>query len=120
MLKVKIDSVEVSVLWEKNESVEALRTIACKAPVNISTKMYGGFEQVGELGTALPHSDTEITSAPGDILLYCGSMIVLFYGKNTWSYTRLGRITGKTPEELKGLLGKEHVTVSITSENTEK
>ena len=87
----------------------------------INTQQYGGFEQVGDIGSSLPQNDSNITTQAGDIVLYSGNSISIFYDSNTWSYTRLGKITGKTQVELKELLGKDRVTVSITrAENKEK
>ena len=76
--------------------------------------MYGGFEQVGALGITLPRNDTRITTQPGDVILYSGNQIVVFYGSNTWAYTRLGRISDKTQDELTKLLSNGSVTITIT------
>ena len=81
--------------------------------------MYGGFEQVGSLGQALPRDDVQTTTAAGDIVLYSGSQIVVFYGSNSWAYTRLGHITDKTPEELTALLGSGDVTITIGRDRRE-
>ena len=78
--------------------------------------MYGGFEQVGEIGTSLPRNDVQTTTSAGDIVLYSGNQIVLFYGSNTWSYTRLGRIEGMSQAQLSRLLGGDPVTVTISME----
>ena len=102
-VKMKINDVPVSVEWEENESVKALTK---NLPITIKMHMYGGFEQVGSLGRSLPKNDKRITTKPGDIVLYSGNQIVIFYGSNTWAYTKLGRITGKTQSELTDLLGK--------------
>ena len=76
--------------------------------------MYGGFEQVGSLGMTLPRNDTRITTDPGDVILYSGNQMVVFYGSNTWAYTRLGHITDKTNEELTQMLSNGNVTITIT------
>ena len=76
--------------------------------------MYGAFEQVGSLGMSLPRNDTRITTAPGDVILYSGNQMVVFYGTNTWAYTRLGHITDKTPEEMTQLLSNGNVTITLT------
>ena len=102
-VKMKINDVPVSVEWEENESVKALTE---NLPITVKTHMYGGFEQVGSLGRSLPGNDKRIATKPGDIVLYSGNQIVIFYGSNTWAYTKLGRITGKTQSELEDLLGK--------------
>ena len=77
--------------------------------------MYGGFEQVGALGTSIVRNDVQTTTSAGDIVLYSGSNIVIFYGSNTWSYTRLGRITGMSDSKLTELLGNGDVTVTLSS-----
>ena len=78
--------------------------------------MYGGFEQVGPIGQSLPRNDEQTTTSSGDIVLYSGNQIVVFYGSNSWSYTRLGRITDKTASELAELLGNGDVTITISLE----
>ena len=78
--------------------------------------MYGGFEQVGPVGTSLPRNDEQTITASGDIVLYSGSQIVIFYGSNSWAYTRLGRITDQTAQEMRDLLGNGDVTISLTAD----
>ena len=114
-LTLKIDGRPMSVLWEENESVAALRDLASKEPLNIQMSMYGGFEQVGSIGTSLPRNDKRTTTAAGDIVLYSGNQIVAFYGSNTWSYTRLGKISDRTADELTEILGSGNVTITITT-----
>ena len=75
--------------------------------------MYGDFEQVGSLGTSLPRKDEQTTTQAGDIVLYSGNQIVVFYGSNSWTYTRLGKITDKSAEELEELLGSGDVTITL-------
>lgn len=113
MMKMKIDDVEVSVAWEDNESVRELKKIAGNGEIKISMSMYGGFEQVGSLGTNISRQDVQMRTEPGDIVLYSGNQMVVFYGSNTWAYTRLGKIQGLTSEELKNLLGTGNVTITI-------
>ena len=78
--------------------------------------MYGGFEQVGPLGTSLPRNDSSTTTQAGDIVLYSGDQIVLFYGSNSWSYTRLGKIAGMTEAEIAEMLGQGGVTITLSME----
>ena len=75
--------------------------------------MYGGFEQVGAIGRRLPSQDVQTSTSSGDIVLYSGNQLVVFYGSNSWAYTRLGRIIDKTPEEMRELLGNGDVTVTL-------
>lgn len=116
MMFLAINGENVSVQWEDNESVEALMDLVSKEPLSIQMSMYGGFEQVGSIGTSLPRNDVQITTESGDIVLYSGNQIVVFYGSNSWSYTRLGRITDKNVDELAEILGNEDVTITIDSE----
>ena len=106
----------MSVTWEDNESVAALKELVKEAPLTVPMSMYGGFEQVGSLGTSLPRNDRQTTTQAGDVVLYAGNQLVLFYGSNSWAYTRLGRIADKSAPELKELLGGGDVTVSLTWE----
>ena len=112
-LQLIIGDTEVSVVWEENASVDALTEIVKAEPLTVQMSMYGGFEQVGPLGTSLPRDDAQTTTQAGDIVLYSGNQIVLFYGSNSWAYTRLGRITDKSAPELEELLGNGGVTISL-------
>ncbi len=105
-LKMKIDGRELAVIWEDNESVDALIELASVSPVRVEMSMYGGFEQVGSLGTGIPRNDVQTTTQAGDIVLYSGDRIVVFYGSNSWAYTRLGRIGGMSRSELADLLSR--------------
>ena len=98
----------------QKESVSTLKELVINHPLTIQMSMYGGFEQVGAIGTDLPRDDEEITTEAGDIVLYSGNKISIFYGSNSWAYTRLGKITGKTAQVLADLLGNGDVTITIT------
>lgn len=111
-----IGDTPVRVTWEDNRTVETLRSMVAADPLTIPMSMYGGFEQVGSIGRSLPRDDRKITTEAGDIVLYSGNKIVLFYGSNTWEYTRLGRISGATAKDLKELLGKGDVSITLRSE----
>lgn len=113
-LKMSINNTPVAVEWEDNEAVAALKAAVKSEPLTIQMSMYGGFEQVGSLGMSLPKNDTRITTSPGDVILYSGNQMVVFYGSNTWAYTRLGHITDKTPAELTQLLSNGNVTITLT------
>ena len=113
-MKLWINEEEVSVIWQDNESVEALKDIVKENDLQISMSMYGGFEQVGAIGQSLPRNDVQTTTSYGDIVLYSGDQLVVFYGSNSWAYTMLGHIEDKSQEELKELLGNGDVTITIT------
>lgn len=110
---MKIGDEAVAVEWEDNESVSALTELLREQSLSIQMSMYGDFEQVGSFGKSLPREDEQTTTQAGDIVLYSGSQIVVFYGSNSWAYTRLGRITDKSTEELAELLGSGDVTITL-------
>ncbi|MBO4909121.1 MAG: hypothetical protein J5476_07550 [Lachnospiraceae bacterium] len=113
---LRINDQIIQVEWEDNESVESLKEMASDAAITIEMSMYGGFEQVGPIGSTLPSDDEQTTTSPGDIVLYSGDQIVVFYGSNTWSYTRLGKIQNMSEEELSSLLGSSDVIITISIE----
>jgi len=112
-LILRINDTPVSVDWEDNASVDALRELVREQPLTVEMSMYGGFEQVGSLGTRLPRDDRQTTTGSGDIVLYSGNQIVVFYGSNSWAYTRLGHISDKSAEEMKALLGNGNVSLTL-------
>ena len=118
-MQLKINESVMEVEWEENESVEALRELVSDEPLTIQMSMYGGFEQVGSIGTSIVRNDVQTVTESGDIVLYSGNQIVVFYGSNSWAYTRLGHITDQTPEEMRALLGNGDVSVTISMEASE-
>ena len=112
-MQLKIGERAVNVEWEDNESVDALEELVSTETLTIQMSMYGGFEQVGSIGTSLPRDDAQTTTGAGDLVLYSGNQIVIFYGSNSWAYTRLGKITDLSRGELKELLGNGDVTIMI-------
>lgn len=113
-ISLTIDGKAVAVIWEDNPSVDALRELLKDGPRTVELSRYGGFEQVGSLGTSLPRNDMQTTTAPGDMVLYSGNQLVLFFGSNSWAYTRLGKITGLDEKGLQELLGGERVTAVLS------
>ena len=84
------------------------------APVAVTLNSSGGFEIWGSLGFSLPTSNEQVNAQPGDIVLYNGSNICMFYGTNSWSYTRLGKIDGLTESELRTFLKAGESNISVT------
>ncbi len=115
-LQLAIDGVSLSVVWEDNDSVDALKALAAEGGVTVQMSMYGGFEQVGSLGTSLPRADVQTTTAAGDIVLYSGDQIVVFYGSNSWAYTRLGHVSDRSASDMAALLGNGDVTLTLRLE----
>lgn len=115
MMQMKIADTAVTVQWEENAAVSELKELTVQTPLTVRMSMYGGFEQVGSIGKSLPREDAQTTANAGDIVLYAGNQLVVFYGTNAWAYTRLGHITDKTEEDLTKLLGNGDVTITIES-----
>ena len=115
-ISMTIDDTDVTVVWEDNESVTALKEFIADNPLVIDASAYGGFEQVGSLGTTLPSNDEQIQTKAGDIMLYSSDQIVVFFGTNSWSYTPLGRITDKSDQELEDLLKGDNVKIKLEME----
>ena len=111
---ITVNGNKLEVTLAKNNAVTALVERLQQGDVTYTANDYGGFEKVGSLGFSLPTSNTQITTEPGDVLLYSGNQIVLFYGSNTWSYTRLGKIEGYTASQLAELLGAGLGSVTVT------
>ncbi len=113
---LKINDEKIPVVWENNKSVERLKEQVNQKDVVVKMSMYGGFEQVGSLGFSLPREDKNINTVAGDIVLYSGNQIVVFYGSNSWSYTKLGKIIDKSSSDLKKILGNGDVVLKISFE----
>lgn len=113
-IRLFVEETELTVKWEENESVDALKELVKKQPIKIQMSMYGGFEQVGDLGARLPQNDKQTTTTAGDIVLYSGNQIVIFYGSNSWAYTRLGKVSNMSASDIKKLLGNKNVLVTLS------
>ena len=108
----KINDTILDIFWADNESVSSLKTLA-KDTLSINMHRYGDFEQVGSLNINLPANDEIITTSPGDICLYQSNQLVIFYGSNTYNYTKLGHIN-MSKLELRDLLSEEDVNITIS------
>lgn len=121
-LYITIDGKTFPVVLVDNAATQALVAALQEGDITYEAHDYGGFEKVGALGRSLPTSNTQITTQAGDVILYSGNQIVLFYGSNSWSYTRLGRMEYASQAELESFLkaGQGNVTVklSLSSEET--
>ena len=103
-----------------NSATQTLVAKLQEAPVTVTLNSSGGFEIWGALGFSLPTSNEQINALPGDIVLYNGSNICMFYGTNSWSYTRLGKIEGLSEIELRTFLkaGESNISVTLSLNNT--
>lgn len=109
---ILVNNHELIVELENNSSSNALISKLKKGSIKVECSDYGNFEKVGSLGFDLPTNDKNITTVPGDVILYQGNQITLYYDTNTWSFTKLGHIDIEK-EELKEILGNGDVTLEI-------
>ncbi len=101
---------------EDNPSAKAFIEKLNSGGITVEMHDYGNFEKVGPLPWELPRTDSRITAGPGDIILYQGDQITLYYGENSWDFTRLARIESVTKGELLGLLGAGEVSITFSLE----
>lgn len=104
----------LSAVLADSRAAESFAELLEKGSVTVQMHGYGGFEQVGSLPKSLPRNDTQISTEPGDIMLYQGNQVVIFYGTNSWAYTRLGKITGVSQDELRKILGAGNVRADFS------
>lgn len=104
---------------ESNSSAEAFLEKIKSEPLTVDMSDYGNFEKVGDLPWELPTNDKEITTKPGDIILYQGNKITIYYDENTWSFTKLGSISSGDAEVLREVLGSGDITAEFSVEWTE-
>ena len=113
-LNIEVNGHILTATLADNPSAKAFSEMLEKKPLTITLNNYGDFEKVGELPQSLPRDDEDITTEAGDIILYQGNQLVLFYDSNRWSYTRLGKVDNTTQEELKEILGDKSVTITLS------
>ena len=112
VINLKVNNHVLKVKLEDNSAAKALMNKLKKGDVTIHAEDYGGFEKVGDLGFSLPRSDKYITTSAGDIVLYEGDEISLFYNSNSWSYTKLGKV--QNIKDLKKILGTGDVKLVLS------
>lgn len=113
-LYLTINGTKLSATLEDNSSVQALKEKLSEGDVVIDAHDYSNFEKVGSLGFSLPRNDTQITTTPGDLILYQGNQFVFYYDENSWNFTKLGHVDNLTQEQLKQLLGDGNVTITLS------
>ena len=105
--------------FEDNSSAEELAKRLSSGSISVNMNDYGDFEKVGSLPWDLTRNDSRITTQPGDIILYQGNQITIYYGTNTWNFTKLAKINNISREELLDVLGKNNVVVKFYVEQNE-
>ena len=114
-LKISVNGTELTATLEDNSSAQALTELLKQGDITIEMSDYGNFEKVGDLPQSLPKNDETITTVPGDIILYQGNKITIYYDENTWDFTKLGHIDNITQKELKAILGGGNVSVTLSN-----
>jgi hypothetical protein len=109
---------EFTATMVENSSAAALLDILKSGALTVQMRDYGNMEKVGGLGKTLPTNDERITTEPGELILYQGNALVIYYAPNTWTFTSLGKINNVTQAELKAALGEGDVTVTLSLPNT--
>lgn len=98
----------------ENDATRELKALLDKGSITVYMSDYGGFEKVGALPQSFTTSNSQISTEPGDIMLYQGNQMVIFYGTNSWSYTPLGKIDGATSDNIKKFLGSGDIELKIS------
>ena len=119
-MNITINGKTVSCQLVDNSSTRALLAQLEKGDITYEADDYGNFEKVGNIGISLPQNNESITTTAGDVILYQGNNICLYYGTNSWSFTRLGKIEGLSKDEIKTFLhaGGGSVKVTLSSGST--
>ena len=115
-LLITINGKTLAADFADNSSAKALADVLAKSSITYQADDYGNFEKVGDLGQSFPKNDENITTEPGDIILYQGHNLCIYYAQNTWSFTRIAKIKGVSKDELKEFLGEGEITVTLSVE----
>ncbi len=113
---VKFNGHSLEADFSDNASAKAFYDLLLQGDVTVEAHDYGNFEKVGDLPRSLVRSDERITTSAGDVILYLGSEITVYYDVNTWTFTRLGKIKNVTSASLKSMLGPDNVTLTFSLE----
>lgn len=114
MIYAHVNGKVLKILAAENSSADAFLDLLKAGDVTVDMHDYGSFEKVGSLGTSLPRNDEQITTEPGDVILYQGDQITIYYDVNSWSFTRLGKVQDLSQAELKEILGDGNVTITFS------
>lgn len=113
-ITIKVGDDTLTAVLEDNESAKALKELLADGALTISASNYGGFEKVCSLGKELPSNDSQMTTHVGDICLYNSNQIVIFYGSNSWAYTKLGKIPDADQSELEKILSGQEKEITLS------
>ncbi len=113
MLKIEVNGHTLLADFENNSSAEALKEKLKNGSIEIEMSDYGSFEKVGDLPFSLPRNDEDITTEAGDVILYQGNKLTIYYDTNSWSFTRIAKIRNANTD-LEEILGSGDVTVQLS------
>ena len=112
-LELEINGKTFLLELEDNDAVSTLANKLKDGDISVTLSQYGGFEYVGNLNFSLPTSDRRMTTEPGDVVLYQGNQLVVFYGSNTWEYTKIGHLKDVDSSLLKNAFQEEKNSVTL-------
>ena len=118
-LKIHVNDTTFTATLGENSSAKAFVALLQKGDLTLEMKDYGNFEKVADLPVSLPRNDTQIDTDAGDIILYQGKSITIYYDTNSWNFTRLGKIDNVNKKRLKEILGKGSATVTFSVKNAD-
>jgi hypothetical protein len=115
-LKIRVNDTTFTATLEENSSAKALVEFLRQGDLTLDMEDYGGFEKVADLPRSLPRNDRRIDTDAGDLILYLGKRIVIYYDRNSWDFTRLGKIDNVNKIRLKQILGEGDATATFSVE----
>lgn len=113
-IKLEANGVVLQATLEDNSSARAFADLLAKGETTVSMHDYAGMEKVGDLSQSLPRNDRQISVGPGDIILYQGDQITVYYGTNSWNFTKLGHVENADADELRSILGAGDIDVTFS------
>ena len=115
-LKIHVNDTTFTATLEENSSAKAFAEFLAQGDMTLDMRDYGSFEKVADLPRSFPRNDKQIDTDAGDIILYQGNSITIYYDKNSWNFTRLARIDNVNKKRLQQILGKENVKATFSVE----
>lgn len=119
-LYVTIGGATHSATMVSNSSTQALAAQLQKGDITYEARDYGNFEKVGGLGYSFPENNEYIVTEPGDLILYQGSALCIYYAQNSWDFTRIGKLDGMTQQQVKDFVKAGNGSVTVTLSLTDK
>ena len=113
-IKLTVNNEELTITLENNSTAKALLKKLAEKPLKVQAHDYGNFEKVGDLGFSLPTNDKYIETSPGDVIIYQGNQITIYYDTNSYTFTKIGKIKNITKDELKSILKEGDVTLTFS------